>query len=144
MSAPRKMPLYTLDHGIEVLSERQVGGRIYCRINAHEFFDLAVDSAGRMETQRARVVMTAHLGRKLLTSEHVHHLDKNDKTNDSLDNLELLTAAVHNSQHKTGTRHSAVSREKIGAGVARAYLEGRRRRTSIVERRHDGRIVRSA
>lgn len=42
-----------------------------------------------------REVMEAHLGRKLLPEEHVHHIDE-DKANNDISNLEI----VSNSQHR--------------------------------------------
>lgn len=45
-----------------------------------------------------RYVMEKSLGRVLLKSEHVHHLDE-DKHNNDLANLELLTKSDHASLH---------------------------------------------
>ena len=45
-----------------------------------------------------RVVMEEHLGRKLLTSEHVHHKD-HDRSNNILSNLEVMTASEHAKHH---------------------------------------------
>jgi len=42
-----------------------------------------------------RIVMENHLGRELLTAEHIHHIDGNPKNN-SIENLFL----VSNSQHR--------------------------------------------
>ena len=42
-----------------------------------------------------RIVMEEHLGRKLLTEEHIHHINGNPKNN-SIENLIL----VSNSQHR--------------------------------------------
>jgi hypothetical protein len=47
-----------------------------------------------------RYVMANHLGRMLLTDEHVHHVDGN-KTNNSLDNLVLMTNSEHMRMHTT-------------------------------------------
>jgi len=48
----------------------------------------------------ARKVMEKHLCRKLLTTEVVHHIDRN-KTNNSLENLELMSNSDHSILHHT-------------------------------------------
>lgn len=50
-----------------------------------------------------RLIMSAALGRQLLTEEHVHHID-GDTLNNSLENLEILSAAEHARVHGLG-RH---------------------------------------
>lgn len=45
-----------------------------------------------------RVVMEAHLGRPLLTDEVVHHIDK-DRSNNALENLELMSRSEHARHH---------------------------------------------
>lgn len=54
---------------------------------------------------RYRYVMEQHLGRPLRADEQVHHVN-GDKTDDRLENLELLTASEH-SQHHAPDRVSA-------------------------------------
>lgn len=126
---PKKEPIYVLAHGIAVISERRVRDRIYCSFEAHPFFPNSTPSAsGRISVQRARVVMTAELGRALKTDEHVHHKNPRRKRDDSVENLELLTAADHNREHKLGTRHRRSVRKKIGESVRKAIAEGRAKR----------------
>jgi len=50
-----------------------------------------------------RVVMEEFLGRKLLKSEVVHHIDGNKKNN-SITNLELLSREEHGKLHNTKNR----------------------------------------
>ena len=45
-----------------------------------------------------RVIMEQHIGRKLNSSEHVHHID-GDKANNEISNLMLMTASEHMSYH---------------------------------------------
>jgi len=47
-----------------------------------------------------RYIMSIHLGRWLTTTEVVHHKDEN-KLNNSIDNLEILTASEHTKAHVT-------------------------------------------
>jgi hypothetical protein len=50
-----------------------------------------------------RHIMEQHLGRKLLSTEHVHHKD-HDGLNNALDNLELVSARDHQRIHLMGTK----------------------------------------
>ena len=49
-------------------------------------------------TFQHRHVMEKHLGRKLDRTEHVHHID-GDKTNNVLENLEVLLGSEHRRRH---------------------------------------------
>lgn len=58
--------------------------------------------AGYVQTDAGmehRVVMERHLGRKLSTHEHVHHKNENKRDN-RLENLEVLTVQEHTSLHR--------------------------------------------
>jgi len=48
----------------------------------------------------SRVLMEKHIGRILLPSEHVHHIN-GDKTDDRIENLIILTKEKHTSLHKS-------------------------------------------
>jgi hypothetical protein len=50
-----------------------------------------------------RVLMENKLGRLLTSEEFVHHIDEN-KTNDSPDNLELMTRSAHAAHHAKESR----------------------------------------
>lgn len=53
-----------------------------------------------------RLVMENHIGRKLETWEHVHHKDEN-KLNNDISNLEILTNSDHRKEHSpTQTRNN--------------------------------------
>ncbi len=52
------------------------------------------------EQYEHRAVMEAHLGRKLDTKEHVHHRN-HDRTDNRLENLELMSASDHAREHFT-------------------------------------------
>lgn len=49
----------------------------------------------RSGTSYARYLMTVHLGRYLVKDEHVDHID-DDKTNDVIENLQILSQAENN------------------------------------------------
>lgn len=119
--AKRKAALYvTPNCGIEVIGECPTsdGRYIRCYIRRHPFFSGTT-------VLRSRVVMTDILRRKLLRNEHVHHGEEGRHV-DTPDNLTLLTAAAHNSHHKTGSKHSAEAKRKISAGLLNAYATGAR------------------
>ena len=73
---------------------------------------LVAGSTGGRAKYLHRQVMEAHLGRKLLRSEHVHHLD-GDTRNNAIDNLTVLTASQHHSEH---------SREMAAEGRLGSFL----------------------
>jgi predicted RNA-binding Zn-ribbon protein involved in translation (DUF1610 family) len=45
-----------------------------------------------------REVMEQHIGRRLLSTEYVHHID-GDKTNNAITNLQITTAKAHATHH---------------------------------------------
>lgn len=66
-----------------------------------------------------RVVMEKHLGRALLTSEHVHHID-HDGTNNNIENLEVLSGSEHTTKELNG-RPSPTKGKKMFDRWARHY-----------------------
>lgn len=54
-----------------------------------------------------RVLMENKIGRLLERDEHVHHKDE-DKTNDTIENLELLSASEHTKRH-----HPRIALEEV-------------------------------
>jgi len=52
----------------------------------------------RQYVKEHRYVMEQHLGRKLLHSEEVHHID-HDKLNNAIDNLQIMSASEHATLH---------------------------------------------
>lgn len=124
---PWKPTLYTLQHGVEIIGEYPPNKNYRywrVRVRPHPFFEGKRVVSGGIDMARSRAVMSAHLGRKLESWEHVHHGEQGREVDD-INNLELLTAADHNRHHHKGWKHPEWSKEKIGAGVRRAYDEGR-------------------
>lgn len=82
----------------------------------------------RTSTSYARYIMSVHLGRFLTPSEHVDHIDE-DKTNDDIDNLQLLTQTENskkNGLHKrkdivhgslSGYRYCKCSKCRLGKSL---------------------------
>lgn len=137
-----KPPIYTLPHGIEVIGEYAPNKKCpYWRVRVRPHPLLAgVNVYGGVCLRKSRVLMTAHLGRKLLTSEIVHHRN-DDKTDDRVDNFDLVDAGEHNRHHKTGTTRGPESRSRTSASLKTAYRTGRRQPTGIANRDHKGRIA---
>lgn len=81
---------------------------------------------------RSRYVMATHLGRPLRADEHVHHVNR-DKTDDRVDNLQVVTPSEHAKLHmaidcdhrRQGSRNgnSKLSEPKVAA--IRHLLESR-------------------
>lgn len=67
-----------------------------------------------------RLIIERYLGRKLITDEHVHHIDGN-RSNNSLNNLMVLSRAEHSLLEmncipmKKGGHHSEETKAKISA-----------------------------
>ncbi|MEJ5127664.1 hypothetical protein WH367_16605 [Comamonas sp. MYb21] len=81
--------------------------------------------------RRSRVVLASKLGRPLTPAEHAHH-DDEDRDNDSISNIKVLTPAEHNRLHKTGTRHRPDSRAKTSTSLKRSYATGAKKPTAIL------------
>jgi hypothetical protein len=62
---------------------------------------------GRGNIYRYRLVMEEHLGRRLTSDEHVHHLN-GDRADDRLENLRLVTTVEHARLHQP--EHDALMR----------------------------------
>lgn len=61
-----------------------------------------------------RLIMERHLGRELEVNEIVHHKD-GDKSNNDLENLEVMSRSEHSRSHKLGNSMPIEVREKISA-----------------------------
>ena len=70
------------------------------RINAGGYVQIAIERDGRLvSVAEHRFVMERHLGRKLKSSEHVHHID-GDGQNNRIDNLRCYSHGEHIRHHR--------------------------------------------
>jgi hypothetical protein len=74
-----------------------------------------------------RKIMENIIGRKLLTEEHVHHIDENP-LNNSPENLKIVSNSEHQSIHHKGEIHTQEQSNKQGETRKRLYKEGKLKR----------------
>ena len=70
-------------------------GYLYINNDGRRIVHLYKNDKKRSTTQYARYLMSVHLGRMLTSTEHVDHIDE-DKTNDNIKNLQILTPKENN------------------------------------------------
>ena len=73
-------------------------GYVAVTIDKSDTYYPMVDRSGYVK--RSRLVMAQHLGRCLLPSEQVHHLN-GDITDDRIENLQVLSRSEHMKLHRT-------------------------------------------
>jgi hypothetical protein len=69
-----------------------------CVYKGRHFIRLPGPDGTSKQVRAARFIMEQHLGRPLLSTEHIHHIDGNS-LNDCLDNLVILSNADHSRAH---------------------------------------------
>ncbi len=75
-----------------------------------------------------RLVMEAELGRYLRPNEHVHHLNE-DKSDNRIENLEVVTDSVHCREHKS----TGITWAVLRCPSCEAIFIRRRRQTHLVK-----------
>lgn len=69
-----------------------------CNVEGYIAYCVHYDTGKKTTVLQHREVMEKHVGRKLLSTEIVHHKDE-DKHNNSIDNLEILSPSAHAKHH---------------------------------------------
>lgn len=70
-----------------------------------------------------RVVMERHIGRPLRKGEHVHHIDE-DKTNNDISNLQIVSPEEHGRIHRTKERACLRCGRSFETGEYRCGCDG--------------------
>lgn len=98
----------TLKYGKGDKSASWNGGRF---IDSNGYYRVWVDG---VYVKEHRLVMEKHLGRRLLKSEHIHHIDGNT-LNNNVDNLLIMDRAEHVKMHMSDQKKRRLLSEKIKA-----------------------------
>jgi len=82
------------------------GYKVYHKKEGRYMLCIIHPDGSRTTTSYARYLMSVYLKRFLLESEHVDHKDE-DKTNDSISNLQILSQVENNIKHVVSANKSS-------------------------------------
>jgi hypothetical protein len=99
------------------------GGR---HLDSEGYVMIATPGGKRRYAREHRYVMEQFLGRPLTTREIVHHKN-GDRTDNRIENLELMTQSEHIRGHRTGVPRSPETIAKMRAARIGRRIGGRRR-----------------
>ena len=117
----RKKPI---GFGVGKRNSRWIGGRRYFQ----GYYMLYVPNhphACKNYVLEHRIIMEKHLGRYLKSNEFVHHKNE-DKADNRIENLQLMSAKEHNQHHNLGRKNPTVRKVSLEKAsiIKKEYLKG--------------------